>query len=59
MSARFTPEERDAIQAALEARDAIQRAIDAYVSAGFGSLVTDPLRDALEHVSHSVKQVQS
>jgi hypothetical protein len=56
---RFTQREKDAVQAALEARDAIQRAIAAYEFAGFGSLVTDPLRDALENVVHSVEAVQS
>jgi hypothetical protein len=54
-----TPAEKDAIQAALEARDALQRAIAACEEAGFGSQVTQPLRDALENIEYSIREAQA
>jgi hypothetical protein len=51
--------EKAAIQAAFAAHEAIQKAIDAYVVAGFGSHVTDPLRGALSDVAFSIKETTS
>jgi hypothetical protein len=59
MSGRFTLAEQAAIKVAKQARDELIVAIAAYETAGFGAQVTDPLRDALDNVSHSLSEVQS
>jgi hypothetical protein len=57
MSSQLTPIEKEAIAAALGAREALSKAIIAYETAGFGSHVTDPLRDALVQVDYSIREV--
>lgn len=56
---RFTPAELEAIEKAKRAQTALTQAIASYVAAGFGSQVTDPLREALRQVTHSLREVQS
>ena len=45
--------------AAAQAAAAIAQAIAAYRAAGYGSLVTQPLQEALAHVNHSIREVKS
>jgi len=56
---RFTQIEIVAIKRAKMAESALASAISGYVVAGFGSCVTDPLREALKQVQHSLREVQS
>lgn len=51
--------EYEATQRALEARSALTVAIATYEAAGFGSHVTQPLRDALKLIEFSIGEVQS
>lgn len=53
----MTDKEKSAINAAFAAYKALQKAIQAYEEAGFGSLVTDPLRGALSDVAYSISEV--
>ena len=59
VSARFAQAEQAAIAAAKAAQDALALAVAAYQEAGFGSQATDPLRDALGGIEHSLREVQS
>jgi len=59
MSQRLTLEEMAAIIAAETARDRLRQAIDAYARAGFGSLVTSPLREALALAERSLSEVST
>jgi hypothetical protein len=47
------------LDAAAEAEQAILRAIAAYELAGYGSHVTNPLRDALGSLQYSISEVRS
>ena len=49
---------RAQLAAALAAK-AIAEAIASYQEAGYGSLVTDPLHDALANVNFSLREVKS
>jgi hypothetical protein len=54
------PEEVQLAEArAVAAEHALQRAIEAYDKAGFGSHVSDPLREALSLVQYSLSEVRS
>ncbi|MBT2337371.1 hypothetical protein J7E49_26155 [Variovorax paradoxus] len=57
--APISHEEAVAQLAAAQAAQAIAKAIAAYREAGYGSLVTEPLRDALANVNFSLRQVKS
>ena len=52
-------EELQAAHAAAQAAAALIKAIGAYEKAGFGSYVTQPLRDALLQVEFSMREVKS
>jgi hypothetical protein len=52
-------DERKAFEAAQEAKSALERAINAYQAVGYGSHVTQPLRDALASVDYSIKEMAS
>lgn len=51
--------EREALMQTEAARNTLRRAIYAYACAGYGSLVTQPLREALDLVEYSLREVQS
>lgn len=51
------PAEHTAMMQVTEARMRLQAAIEAYEAAGYGDHVTQPLRDALELVSYSIREV--
>lgn len=54
------PEEEQLAEArAVAAEHALLRAIEAYDKAGFGSHITDPLREALSLVQHSLSELRS
>jgi hypothetical protein len=51
--------EHAAMQQVTEARMRLAAAIEAFEAAGYGSHVTQPLRDALALVEFSIKEVTS
>ena len=51
--------ERAAVLRAEEAAAALRFALMAYDLAGFGEQVTQPLRDALALIDHSLREVRS
>lgn len=51
--------EQTAQHAAQAALEAVALAIHAYQEAGYGSQVTDPLREAFDLIAHSIKEVKS
>lgn len=65
MSAAHTPggvpmdDEQIAMQQVTAARMHLRSAIEAYEAAGYGSHVTQPLRDALRFVEFSISEVTS
>lgn len=56
---RLPTAEAEAQQQADLAAETLRRAIYAYECAGYGSHVTQPLRDALANVEYSISEVQS
>ena len=53
------PSEAAALVAAGNAAKALRGAIAAYEQAGYGSHVTDPIRDALKNVEWSIREARS
>ena len=52
-------QEHAAMQQVIEARMRLASAIEAYEATGYGSHVTQPLRDALALVEFSIKEISS
>lgn len=52
-------DEQIAMMQVMEARMALSSAIEAFNKAGYGSHVTNPLRDALRFVEFSISEVKS
>ena len=58
-AALLTYVERVAEIEAMKAFVALMQATEAYHEAGFGSHVTQPLRDALANVDYSLREIRS